>query len=1514
MTSDLRKYYKGPNVHDYSKAELALYKNAMARFDKRRELLITKLKRLKAVKGWTTKDLDDRGLYPHALLDPYFKWKNQAPLQASGGKGIGGVPLPDPALLGSIINATTSSGATSSAPPNIEMYGDESNIADLDEELALLIAKDMFSEEDFGKQEAIEKVSQFKAETKYGEEEEEEEKAYPDREMEEVARRLALFKANPQYMAKKPEKGGLVDILKKKEKRKPGAVYKVNIQSLLQTLYSQFTGAEIHLFNESNDSMPTQRRYSNAFLSLMGDGDYVQQLVELFNGLGVDLSSENRIDADTLYRQLIHGLQYNHPDGLNPTQRRANMTGKIREIFHNFILEYGRDKGKDALFEKGTGSNRVATSWSSLRKKIANSRATVRPYTPIKSPEQQTTDSSGEVKNQIEKIKIDLEDAGVPDVQVGRILDLLASSANEETWSIYGDSLNSWEEARVEAQKKTAESIIKILSVIAKDRKVDFSTQNIFNLIQYITKSLKWSVKAIKPSTFRRLPTIVSSDKPATIRQTLSPTQIAQQDEYEEDMKEGSPEEKRDAARWIAQNALGQGRISGTAVRAHILGVPVAVGTPRMKYSERVAFYEKKNREELLKLAKEQYTDVDWDSKSDIDIREMLADVPLTRVYKANADPDDPDDPESGMFIQVGNRGRIVKLSLLIALLVALGVSAKKIADYVENLKKGKDVSIDIPPAKPDDDGKPPPYEEPTEDPWQPTPPEDKPDEPAWNYDKRNLDLPSGVDIEAPYTSRDALEYTNIAKDFLKDPLTPSVGYDSFQAPAPDSILGAEPFNMAIIPDTPFYAELRSNVKKYNDKAVVYNQVIKDYEEGYVTGVPQGAWRSATGASVLPALDKEMATLRQTILSTAERQAQAISGNQYGKQPEMLSFNPLQYVEQQYGNGSLTKYNEMRQSPLSQQLGVNPLIDEYNKAAQEYNAEVDKMIKSNPNSDKVPPPSEGLLRAQVKLKDVIERGKKSISYEKNVQRIGRPESRTIEYSADDKTAIDKIGNDTGVPLTDAEERSLRDNPALYKDVKEYFDQVKEPQSVARNKKITELQNKFKAIQANNYEPSSVRPGVNYGVEYDENAEKLYTQSKTDYLTAVARLNQAASSGASKHQINQMYQDMDIKKTAYETNRVAFQTKANDWKRGQTAKTTNLSDMSMEFVPTNEKQRVAFDRLQNIESILQDNPEALSMYQNMVVKNIPTGISNEGNYLWRTRYLKSIAEQFNLSQAFNQASTENIDIKVTDIATDSDTVVKFDFGEDVGEGMERAEAIDPAEAKLFLSNKREAAAEQKRWEAFSNVQPFNGLGTVKSNPLLLRQVAEYVNQYANTTQGAYPTLSDMRNRDRKAVIRKQQLMPQISNAPFVPTVQCAFGRDVFENEFAIPTQQSGNNFMIDDNNLPDNKFSTWFKPNSYHPEYAIQQNNMDMSASGLNPGNNVRGSEWRFTDPEAMPSRYQRENLEYLGKTMNNNFGQNPNHTGGTIKYQNLNRAGAYNPPMVSIFDNVSTRQLGVKRR
>ncbi len=156
--------------------------------------------------------------------------------------------------------------------------------------------------------------------------------------------------------------------------------------------------------------------------------------------------------------------------------------------------------------------------------------------------------------------------------------------------------------------------------------------------------------------------------------------------------------------------------------------------------------------------------------------------------------------------------------------------------------------------------------------------------------------------------------------------------------------------------------------------------------------------------------------------------------------------------------------------------------------------------------------------------------------------------------------------------------------------------------------------------------------------------------------------------------------------------------------------------------------------------------------------------------------------------------------------DPDTLVSFG---DTDQSF-LPDVVDPAEANLFLSTRKEAEEEQRRWAKYSLVRPGFGLGNINQNPLAMHNYQEEKKRFTN----CYANPKPAKNITKQQVEKKWNPNMQ----PYwYPAIQTEYGNVQFEDAFY--NEKMGQAFTNPDpvNNLRQ----TWENPNSiYHPENSL----------------------------------------------------------------------------------------------
>lgn len=123
----------------------------------------------------------------------------------------------------------------------------------------------------------------------------------------------------------------------------------------------------------------------------------------------------------------------------------------------------------------------------------------------------------------------------------------------------------------------------------------------------------------------------------------------------------------------------------------------------------------------------------------------------------------------------------------------------------------------------------------------------------------------------------------------------------------------------------------------------------------------------------------------------------------------------------------------------------------------------------------------------------------------------------------------------------------------------------------------------------------------------------------------------------------------------------------------------------------------------------------------------------------------------------------------------------------GEGVERMYAIDPSEAELFIMSQKQAEEDDRRWNEYSHVASGNGLGNVKTNPLLRLEALNNMRRFRNTIKRVPSSVSPLEvGLATKGLQLDIQGLPKSNkDVQFIPIYQNTYGKEDFEDEFYDP---------------------------------------------------------------------------------------------------------------------------------
>lgn len=1547
----LRAFHKGPDKYreTYTADERAIQKKEIVKFINTRKLIYDKLMAIKKKYNYTDKDLELRGLYPHKLFDPWINSSREGQLTIAGGGGPAEIPLDLGGVITRIAGAIRAdhNRPDPTSPTHIlNQYGGVVN--DLAE-----AAEDA--------QQALDEIDLLVAhESKYPEDVEIDFSGQPSN-APSGAESLALDRLRARMRAGTEQRvHDPIPFIRKK----PNAVPSNNIRDLIKALVSssgwlQDPDDPFRIFTAEN--VTDQQSYINGLFTTMNI-DQRQRLLDIFNQYGVDLTP-SKFKANDATRDLENALRQNDilNDGRTPLQRRADLINDLRQVFTDQLNTLPDDKKlKGRARSAGGVSVGPPITVRELRQKII--------LRPRKIVERSAGEEIQAVPREIVETKtldnlaLEMKAADINPMNINAFREILTNGFQSDVMRIYRAGGN-WdvavEQAWIASERRIAENIAQI----ERDNPaLRYNFSNIRELLMRIKDAVQQTAgnMADIPTNLQLLTqAAVTGDgellsgllmgvagwaeqihKDVTSEQdirTLSSMRAEMKNVAEManvDLSEPSSSAYLDASnllRRVMRDARDRGEAISIRLGGHRMGVGVSSGERLTRYD---TFYNM-DEDDFDQLMNEYAQDEDELAEWNTMLHEtpnvskpLIIKILVQRAAGAGPEqfpPDEPPEPPDGMItVTSGRYRRRIKLSAWIAALIAAGVGVKKIAEYVKKLKSRSPDESDFNDKDKNEDG------EKQND-------KDKNGQEVIDKDEEKDNDTNIVNPTQPSDNQNSSIMNNRSMP-TRTPTRPKPDpqfaegtptLSTVDTPDPDPVLGAYPIDTKGISKMGITPDLLDNINNYNELVRQYNQNLRDYETFLTTGTPTGLFGTgvANAASVNGQISKLMLEYKAKINTALPSLAQLPTGRE---STALAAPAQSKYTFKQYANGPLMKYNELRKSETTQRLGLDDDIDAYNDKVKSYNKEMDKLAASAPSSGMRP-----TISGEVEYD--INNAFKSLNAEMNpvarAQRIGRYSARDVTtYSDTEKAVIDKFINlrielnRDGTPLkfdlTPEEEAAVADNPELFSNIQKYKDLMSRGRSLSHADitKLTGYKDYFAKIKANDYKPLSyVTPVAN---EYDErvlyeakakDSLSVFKQSEKSYRDAQARLASAMASGAPKHQISQLYLDMDSKRVDYNTRQAQYAESLTRVKDFGGVKTTYLGDMGNEVIPRTVDERRLFARLQNVEATIQTNPDALKMYNEKAL-TIHKNQNPLDIYRKRLDYLATISQQYGLAPEYARAMNESLKvIETADEEPMAEIDTPIDDGVNDNDQQFRAEIIDPAEAKLFLSSKQEAEAEQRRWQEYSTVAPNNGLGNVRTNPLLRAEFNQYITRYANTDRGLRPTRMDIELMNPMKVAQREGLSRRRPAQRFTPEIQCAFGQDQFENEFVIPSMIGSEMMTRADDDLPDNRYSTWVRPSIYHPEYQMMVYNTDLASSRIMEGPYARDAKYRFLPQTVRPQYYPIDTREYLGKTMSDSYGSRLNFN-ATLDTANLNKVGAVAKPTMSIYDNSTIKKLGIKYR
>ena len=187
----------------------------------------------------------------------------------------------------------------------------------------------------------------------------------------------------------------------------------------------------------------------------------------------------------------------------------------------------------------------------------------------------------------------------------------------------------------------------------------------------------------------------------------------------------------------------------------------------------------------------------------------------------------------------------------------------------------------------------------------------------------------------------------------------------------------------------------------------------------------------------------------------------------------------------------------------------------------------------------------------------------------------------------------------------------------------------------------------------------------------------------------------------------------------------------------------------------------------------------------------------------------------------------------DLTDDTDAIVDYEVNQEIdtsmleGVGTLRAEAVDPAEVSLFLNSNAEARRQQQMFNQFSRVEPGNGLGSMKSNPLRQHNAITDAKQFSHTLANApkyNPTLG--REYHSPVIVPSLEAVENKNrgnqNQPyFINTIQSTYGKVDWEEDGTRSNYLMSGHFTPE--KINSNNWRSWDNPYSiYHPELELSR--------------------------------------------------------------------------------------------
>lgn len=224
--------------------------------------------------------------------------------------------------------------------------------------------------------------------------------------------------------------------------------------------------------------------------------------------------------------------------------------------------------------------------------------------------------------------------------------------------------------------------------------------------------------------------------------------------------------------------------------------------------------------------------------------------------------------------------------------------------------------------------------------------------------------------------------------------------------------------------------------------------------------------------------------------------------------------------------------------------------------------------------------------------------------------------------------------------------------------------------------------------------------------------------REEVKNAFADFKLAQQSGASRRDLAMAYNRL-----------VAAQTRLREDEQDAAGRGTYLADTNLERLPQDDEEVRAYQGLQRVESVLQDRPDLLLKYNKAVEQAPRGGMTNKNYYDYRLAVLKDLAAEAGATAEYDAAlaaSSEDTLLAETFASLPDDANV----GANTGEGTERANVVDPDEARLFMMSGAQNQKQFRNWLKFSYVAPGFGLGGPAQNVLQRQNVMSDAKRFAH----------------------------------------------------------------------------------------------------------------------------------------------------------------------------------------